>query len=457
MQLRLSLPNELLHSITEYIAYKPRPPNSGTTGSLVRRASPELLALSVANWQLRRVCLPFLFANLRIRHVEDAQKLVDDLSLFSRLTKTLAINHITYVTIMGDRILSQLLPQLEKLWRIELRSCRDRPTLLRAILAQPTVTSVLVYQLPDKSMCNDDLSKLILDRQCSVEVFSPAFEKYLNRGMRLGCLDIDDANSVGSLDELMASKLKEVRIHLFWAIPASFSFLSALSSTRSTLQELWLLDDGNYGHRLDSHIPPFLSSFIGISQEQNLRQSFTVTSVGVRRATGQFSQEWIVIGLTVQTTYDSSGSLIRILALIASSFPKLEYLTFDCNGHGARYHVNELAKSFGHFSCLRTLFLDKVYKQLDFGDDSFLPPALRVNPMHATWEIRCSRAEAGLSWFASWVAKEGKSLDAIHISDKGDEIFNEEDSSPEWNIRAWFCVVNSNRDITGTWEGIYPN
>ncbi|KAJ3830246.1 hypothetical protein F5880DRAFT_1149326 [Lentinula raphanica] len=155
--------------------------------------------------------------------------------------------------------------------------------------------------------------------------------------MKLRCLDIHDTISLGSLDERMASKLKAIQINLFGTTPVSFSFLSALSSTRSTLQELWLFAD--FRHDLDPHIPPFLSSFVETSRQQDLKQFFMVTGVGVRRATGQNSQDWIVIGLDVQTTYNSSGSLIRILALIASSFPKLENFELDFNGHEATYHV----------------------------------------------------------------------------------------------------------------------
>ncbi|KAJ3816176.1 hypothetical protein F5880DRAFT_1619669 [Lentinula raphanica] len=228
MQPRSSLPNELLHSIIEYIAYKPKLPNSDTS-SLVKRASPELLALSIANWQLRQACLPFLFANLMIRHAEDARKLVDNLPLFSRLTKFLAIGNNIALTEMGDQLLSRLLPQLEKLCHVELQDCYDRIALLRAILAQPTVTSVLVYELPDESICNDNLSKVIFDREDSDKVFSPAFEQYLNKGMRIGCLDIHDTNFLGSLDEMLASKLREIQIHLSRTNPISFWFLSVLS------------------------------------------------------------------------------------------------------------------------------------------------------------------------------------------------------------------------------------
>ncbi|KAJ3831129.1 hypothetical protein F5878DRAFT_667890 [Lentinula raphanica] len=251
---------------------------------------------------------------------------------------------------------------------------------------------------------------------------------------------------------MLASKLREIQNHLSRTNPISFWFLSVLSSTHSTLQELWFVDD--YCCNLDTYMPPFLSSFIETSRCRDLKQFFMITGIGLRRALGQSLQEWIVIGLTVQTTYNSSaqacsGSLIKILALVASSFLKLENLTLDCNGHGATYCINNLARALGQFSSLRSLSLDEVYKRLDFGDDNFLPPALRVNPTNEI-EIKRARAQAGLYWFSSRVAREGKSLDTIHISDMGDERVVEGDFWSEWNLRGWLYVLNSSRDIEGT-------
>ncbi|KAJ3711037.1 hypothetical protein C8R42DRAFT_368333 [Lentinula raphanica] len=234
MRLRLSFPNELLHSVTEYIAYNVDPPDSDvpSSQSRVRCASPELLALSVADWRLRRICLPFLFANISIRCVKHVQKLANDSALLSRFTKIVVIRYsYDALTQAGDQLSCHLLPQLEKLLQIELRHgvCRNRTALLRAILARPNVTSVLIHDLPDESMCNDDLSKVILDRESSATVFSPA---------------------------LWIERHEEIQIVIPWGVPRSYSFLSALSSIHSTLEELWLLDD--FGVYLHDHTPPFL-------------------------------------------------------------------------------------------------------------------------------------------------------------------------------------------------------
>ncbi|KAJ3755160.1 hypothetical protein EV360DRAFT_73082 [Lentinula raphanica] len=399
----LSLPNELLHAIIEYIAYNPKLPDS-LSKSLFKRASFELLALSSTDWRLRQVCVPFLFANIKIRHIRDAQKLENYLPLFSELTKILVIGPVAAVSEAGNQIIVRNLPQFKQLFYVELRRCRERIVLLKTILAHPTVTSVLVDGLPHASMCNDDLSKVILDRATSVSAFSPTFEKYFNRGMRLACLEL---SQLGSLDKQFESKvlpgLNEIRMHM-GIVPVSFSFLSIISSTHPALHELWLLDDRQ--HHFDYYTPPFISSFVRDCRKQDLNKYFVVKHVGIRRSTDQSS-----LGCT---------SLIEILIRIASSFPKLEVLTLNFDGHIARYHVNEFAMALGRFSSLRTLSLHGVFKLLNFKSNTSLPPVRRVNPKDA-FDAALAHAETGILLFASRVAREVRSLETIYVKDKGYE------------------------------------
>ncbi|KAJ3744551.1 hypothetical protein EV360DRAFT_76578, partial [Lentinula raphanica] len=55
-----------------------------------------------------------------------------------------------------------LLPGFKQPFSVELRSCWHRTNLFNTILALPTVTSILVDVLPDESMSNHDLSKVVL-------------------------------------------------------------------------------------------------------------------------------------------------------------------------------------------------------------------------------------------------------------------------------------------------------
>ncbi|KAJ3826507.1 hypothetical protein F5880DRAFT_1544562 [Lentinula raphanica] len=440
----LSLPNELLHAIIEYIAYNPKLPDS-LSKSLFKRASFELLALSSTDWRLRQVCVPFLFANIKIRHIRDAQKLENYLPLFSELTKILVIGPVAAVSEAGNQIIVRNLPQFKQLFYVELRRCRERIVLLKTILAHPTVTSVLVDGLPHASMCNDDLSKVILDRATSVSAFSPTFEKYFNRGMRLACLEL---SQLGSLDKQFESKvlpgLNEIRMHM-GIVPVSFSFLSIISSTHPALHELWLLDDRQ--HHFDYYTPPFISSFVKDCRKQDLNKYFVVKHVGIRRSTDQSSLGWYVMGISLTTTL-ASTSLIEILIRIASSFPKLEVLTLNFDGHIARYHVNEFAMALGRFSSLRTLSLHGVFKLLNFKSNTSLPPVRRVNPKDA-FDAALAHAETGILLFASRVAREVRSLETIYVKDKGYE--NPTYSIGKfWRLVGWLHITNSSRDVVGT-------
>ncbi|KAJ3973233.1 hypothetical protein EV361DRAFT_77853 [Lentinula raphanica] len=151
------LPNELLHWIVEDIAYTPKVPwrqNLGDTGlnSSSKHLSPELLALSVVNWQLRRACLPFLYREIWIRHDEDAKKLEEHIALCARFIKTLFLCDVDDLTEVGEQIVSRILPQLEQLLDVKLAGCLKRTDLLKTMIAHPTVTSVLVDVLPNVSI-----------------------------------------------------------------------------------------------------------------------------------------------------------------------------------------------------------------------------------------------------------------------------------------------------------------
>ncbi|KAJ3755089.1 hypothetical protein EV360DRAFT_73157 [Lentinula raphanica] len=189
----LPLPNELLHSITEYVAYAPNLQESWLTSfeSLSKSASPDLLALSVVDWRLRRICLPFLFANITLKNDEHAKQLENNLALCSRFTDTLVIGRLPALTEIGETIISRLLPQMERLVNVELPECEDRTNLLKALLAHPTVALVLVDQTPSMAMCNHDLSKVTLDPTTSAMAFSLICQKYLDWGMRIKRLILD--------------------------------------------------------------------------------------------------------------------------------------------------------------------------------------------------------------------------------------------------------------------------
>ncbi|KAJ3798372.1 hypothetical protein GGU11DRAFT_808331 [Lentinula aff. detonsa] len=436
----MSLPNELLHSIIGYLAYVPKLPDSRSK-SQFKCASPELLALSVTNWRLRRICLPFLFANIKIRHIKDARRLEDSsLVLFEKFTKLLAIAHFSRSE-EDDRILYPILPCMKRLEWVELRFCSARGDFLKAILALPSVSTVLVEQLPDASL-HDNLSKVLYEGTSTTTTLSPDLERCLGQGMRLGRLEVLGPELLDDdFGQRHFAGLEELRLSMRH-YPVSFSWLSALSSTHSSLKELWLIDDNR--HYFRRHTPIFISSFVEESQRQDLSKNYIIKRVGLRRA--QFSQDWSVTSLTIFTTF-ASTSLVEILTLISTSFPKLETLTLDLDSHKATYDVDDLAAVLGRCSSLRVLYLHNVFKRLRFRSRC-LPTVCRGNST-STLDRLAARAASGLSMFTSRVAKKVLSLDTIYIYDMGYE-YEKFGSGQRWYLVGWLHVLNGNRDVDGT-------
>ncbi|KAJ3712948.1 hypothetical protein C8R42DRAFT_309095 [Lentinula raphanica] len=456
MKSSLSLPNELLHSIIEYIAYTPTLPSwHSPSSSLFRRASPELLVLSVVDWRLRQACLPFLFANIEIALDREAMNSKDYLALFSKFTKILVIGSFLDPEMPGYQILSQILPELKHLLFVELHNCRARTDLLRAILAHPTVTSVLVHQLPDESMCNDDLSKITIGRlEDAHQAFVPHFQKYSNRGLRLACLQLSSSDPLngGQADFASLNGLEKLQVYNGGADLISPSWLSMLSSIHPTLNECWFLQ---YMHndRSAHQTPPFLSSFLEESKKQGLRKFFIIKEFGLCRALGQSPPEWYVVGLVLKNTFLST-SLLEMLMLAASSFPKLRNLSLDLVLLKTTYNVNNFASALARFSSLRILYLSNVFRrisvesgnvssaQLDYSQNAFIAPQAYVQ--HHTLLL------------TSCLAKQVITLDSIYVEEDGHE-YDESGSVRRWSLRGWLHVLNSKREIDGTLSSFFLN
>ncbi|KAJ3967082.1 hypothetical protein EV361DRAFT_1036526 [Lentinula raphanica] len=449
----LSLPNELLHFIIEYIAYNPILPLSPASytqrksRTLFKSASPDLLALSVVGRQPRRLCLPFLFANAEIQHQQHLEKLKEHLAVLSRYIKILLISSFDPLHGIQDVIF-----QLKRLRYVDLRCHIKTRTLelLKTILANPTVT-VLVHDLPDASMCEVDLSRVILNDRTEWEISeSPTLQKYLDQGMRLMCLELLNPDSLD--DQQLSSKsfpgLTEIQIHTDTIKPISFSWLSELSSTHSTLNELWLLDGcGNYFPR---HIPPFVSPFI--DQGKDLKNLYAIQNVGYRRAIGQSSQEWYVMGLALRTIWAGLYP-IKALELVASSFPKLEKLAlnFSCDAREAMYDINDLIHALAQLSSLRVVHLDCIYKRLIFGseDEKHISLAREVQGDSVTFDLLVDRVERALLLFASRLAEHVRSLDFVYIHDMGFDYDKSGTLRYNWYLSGWLRVLTSNRDVGG--------
>ncbi|KAJ3757302.1 hypothetical protein EV360DRAFT_84155 [Lentinula raphanica] len=440
MHLVPSLPNELLHSIVEYTAYAYTYTYcelDSHSHSLHKYASPELLALSVANWQLRQLCLPFLFAKLVIWFGKGVQQLKDEFVHLMKFTKTLVVENITE---SEDLALSQIIPQLEKLFDVDMRlhgQAWDGINSLRAILVHPNVTSVLVNELPDESMCNIDLSKVVFN-STTLSILSPEFDNYLNCGMRIKTLRLSKDESLGSeFGSKILSGLKEIWI-FDYKTPDSLSWLPVLSSTHPTLNELWLLEKA-YNDNIVTL--PFFPS-MDKSQRQDLVKSLVIRRVGLRRAIGPLPLEWHVT--TLSFIANAVGvSLIKIqnsqpcCILVSETRNACSQPRWTCGD-------SDLASAFAHFSSLRVIEFNNVFRRLKLGSklDMLMPPVLDQTDAPEAY------AKSVLLSFASRLAKQVRTLDSIHIDDC--KPYTHRNFTPPWRIAGWLHVLNGNWDMGGT-------
>ncbi|KAJ3710989.1 hypothetical protein C8R42DRAFT_367301 [Lentinula raphanica] len=432
MRRSLPLPNEILQSIAKYIAYAPK-----------LRA--ELLPLSVVNWQLRRICLPFLFANIKISHDKDAAKLEEHLALCAKFTKTLRIGRRGGLTKGGDKIISRTVPQFEQLFNVKLPRCRDRTDLLKTILAHPTVTSVSVDEIPDVSMCDHDLSKVILSRTNSTSAFSSTFQKYLDQGMTLTCLKLEIDCIDGQLESRNFPGLEAIELEMLSEF-VSFSWLAPFSSAHPTLNELSLLkiEQDLFGWH---DAPPFLSSLAEEIRRQSLNDCFEIWELRLRRSelVGQSTQEWHVVTLALKTITSS----IETLTLFASSFPQLKTLTLSLGDLEEMFDADDLASVLARFSSLKVIYLENIYGRVTLKPDiEKLPPIQRDDTANTPSEFR-AYVESEILTIISRLVKQAKSLDSVHIEDTGYEYDDSDDAPGSWDIEGWLRVLNGNRDIGG--------
>ncbi|KAJ3758629.1 hypothetical protein EV360DRAFT_82898 [Lentinula raphanica] len=387
------------------------------------RPSPELLALSVANWQLRRVFLPFLFARIKISHDDDAKELEKHFALFAKFIKTLVLGASGDLTQVGQQIISRkVLPQIKQPFDVELGDSFNRTDLLTNILA-PSLS--LRFWLMNSRMC-----------LC-------AFKKYYDRGMRSKWISFDDAFRYNQLQILHSLGLEVFEIFLGNG-PVPFPWLSRFLSTHPKLNEIWLIKMNRYPFFDDA--PPFLSSLVKIVQQQDLRYPSEIVNVGLRRPFGQCSQEWDVMELTLLPSH----TIHEDLSLFACSFPTLEILTLDLNYNLGTYDIGNLSSDLARFPSLRVVYFNDLLGQLPFQSEieKMMRPSQRFDT-HTPHEIRV-RAERELLAFTSCLAKQVRTLDSAYIEDIGYGYDDHGHHIQLWCFKGWLRVLNSDRVVGGS-------
>ncbi|KAJ3771260.1 hypothetical protein FB446DRAFT_741214 [Lentinula raphanica] len=313
-------------------------------------------------------------------------------------------------------------------------------------------------------MHKQDLSKMILNYHTPRESGrSPDYERCLRHGMRLTRLMLRKPELLDTDFRLgVFPGLEAIEFYLR-SFPVSFSWLPILSSNHPTLNQLWLLDQSRF---FNLHTPPFISSFDEEAVRQDLKKGFDVKRVGLRRDIGQSSREWYVMAITLTST-SATTSLIQILTLVASSFPKLEILTLNLDLHQGSYSVGDLVSVFTQFSSLRDLFICDLYKRLDFdtgdvfGNDGFMssPPAVDTSDLGAHYQCdeTITHAASEILRLTSLLTKQVRNLDFLFFED---DMTPENEKSPHMYVgfgkrrylKGLLPVHTSNRDVEAIFQ-----
>ncbi|KAF9048170.1 hypothetical protein BDP27DRAFT_1516937 [Rhodocollybia butyracea] len=413
-----TLPEELLHPIVKYIAYKPHLPHER---SKFRRVSGELRSLSVVDHRLRRICLPFLFANICIGTKIGAERLQNSCS-YNRVLK-LDRRAFRYGEML--KMIWQTLPSLKHLLTVDLEEFDViNITFLKAILDHPSVSSVLV-RTPNDYLLDRflplDMSKFVFfdgDRRSTLET-------WLAQGARLLSLNVVDHEQLDEEFGLRTFQGLEVLNLFVHYCPVSFSWLPKFSSTHPHLRRLWI----NNRTRWDFFALSFISSLF---EDSRNTRSYSISRVGLGRVTSG-SQEWHVTGLTIVST----SSLKESCTLIASSFPDLELLELDLSVHET-YSFDDILSALAPFSSLRTLSLSCVFGTLLFDKNG--------QPNHLIHEYDCiqvlaRRVEDAVLSYISRLTQILTGLESCFISEYGQ--VDKDGIEGTWSLNGWLRVHNS--------------
>ncbi|KAF5391981.1 hypothetical protein D9757_003327 [Collybiopsis confluens] len=435
------LPDELLLSIVEHFDCIPTKP---TLYFQFYLASPDIISLSIVSWRWRRICLPFLLANVKFtaqQVVKFREFCLNNPSL-SRLIKSIYPQAFSSIRQEQQHVvLCRTLPILDRLCCVDLTDMDPTLDVLRLMLQHPTVTVLRLRSsgsLPVGSL-QLDLSKVVVDRV----VFSqrnPAhtLDPFLRRGLKVASATLYRFDLLGAFNRLSDfSGLEEVEL----ISVTSYEGILNWATNHPRLRTLRFTNDDPHTDLAWS----LTNSFRDNLHEQNLGRHFRVTYVKFSRDDND--QAWWIESMRIVATFNNH-SLIEILSVLASHFPRLQALYLDLSSHRATYLADNFAAALGYFPCLRNLHLIHVFHRLELEQGQPLLP-LRPLTGNSSVERDAVHTEAGVVWLASHLAKKLRPLEAIHIEEANWGHLHSigiYGRHVKWNLKGWI-LVDDGREI----------
>ncbi|KAJ3713096.1 hypothetical protein C8R42DRAFT_299126 [Lentinula raphanica] len=387
----MMLPEEILHSIVEYsVSYPPT-----TQPQLLelhwKHTRTTLVPLSLASSQLRRICMPFLFAYVEVRGAHgELEKLRDrcnENKFFALSIRT--FDYFCYSPRQID-VLHDLLLQCTNLSQLILNEgvYIDKP-LLNAI-SQHRVNNVVVASWKSlSSKCLDQLGPSSLSQITlnSIRLRSQTtdFVNYLHSGMQIRCLTLPispnelNMTNYSSLNNFKFSGLRELELWL--NVAPDLSWLSDFIDAHPLLERVRfssVLVEWNASRDV-----PFILPFVDALVEEGLFDSLQLKGFSISRTPGTSNTAdslpssksyhgWNVAGLWFCFTKWSSG---RLLHLVHSIFPDISVLTVEAptpNSNRTYMDSEQFINALQQFRSLRTVNLVYMFRGLTFDNSDDL-------------------------------------------------------------------------------------
>ncbi|KAJ3923472.1 hypothetical protein F5877DRAFT_63274 [Lentinula edodes] len=427
------LPEELLEMMIQDLAYAPAYPSNSLSSARCKRVSSELIALSVVNWQLRRISLPFLFAFVTLKHLEDVEGFLQTCLVNPTLGSTIRVIklNVDFPSKDGHEELCRLLPHLTRLACVDLQDFTSSISLLNTVNQHPSISAMIVDSLdnfldnlpPPLSSLN--LSKVVVE--CGY-TSQPGLETSYARGLKVYQLIVPQP-------ELLKEEFGNSRFQGLHEIslamnrhPILLEWLPRLASTHPHLKNVIFVDMSNSKMQYTSDTIPFILPFIEKSLQQGLDTTYNITRLVISRTQcGSLSatMEW------------------RVTELIMNLHVSHTYI---------RWVLGFFVK-YGTISSLRVLKPARLFKNLRSPDEKIhLPwkPFRHIDKIHRVRRLG-ARAEVRLYWYMSLVSKGLPSLEAVYVEEVGygNEKFR---SQGYWSLQGWLSVRGATGDVTGSLE-----
>ncbi|KAJ3864729.1 hypothetical protein EV359DRAFT_63772 [Lentinula novae-zelandiae] len=409
------LPEELLEMIIEDLAYTPIYPFNSLSSARCKRVSSELITLSVVNRQLRRISLPFLFAIVTLKHLEDVEGFLQKCLVNPILGRTIRVIklHAYFPNKDVHDDLCRLLPHLTRSACVDLQGSTSSVLLLSAVNQHPSISTMIVdslyglHYLP-KPLSSLDLSKVVVERGY---ISQPDLETSYARGLKVYQLIVRQPELLKEeFGNSTFQGLHEISLAMN-RHPILLEWLPRLASTHSQLKNVIFVDMSNSKMQFTSDTIPFILPFIEKSSQRGLDTTFNITRLVISRTQ--------CIGLH----------------------------------HKRRYNVDELVAVLASFRSLRVLKPARLFKKLRSPDEGVhrpWKPLRHIDKIHRVQRLG-ARAEARLYWYMSLISKGLPSLEAVYIEEEG---YGDEKSYShgDWSLQGWLSIGGATRDVIGTLE-----